>query len=241
MHEVGNDETRRAQSRVAAGDGCCHHAQQSEDAAKGEQPVLADEGDDGRRILHRTDEAVFSHYPSLFYCQVTGLRLVVEEEHGHRGPDECHNTLSNHGSVEDGTALLLALHAAGHQRALRSMETTYGSTGDGDKQTGEDAPGIECLTGKTLPQLRNVRPFHKQHHQQGSGHEKQRESKQRVETSDDFVDRHQRGYQVIDEDNHNPERVLADTLSDEGRLPHVAQNLCRTEHEDGTHHHQQEY
>ena len=62
---------------------------------------------------------------------------IIEEIHRHGGPNESHDALGYHGTVEDGATVALTLHAAGHERTLCGVEAADGSTGDGEEEAWE--------------------------------------------------------------------------------------------------------
>ena len=103
--------------------------------------------------------------------RIARLGTVVEEEHGHRSPDQGDDTLSNHRAVKHRPGHTLALHAACHQRGLSGMEATNGTAGYGDKQTGEQAIAGQQVPTHARPQFGDIGLLHQQHQQQGGCHE----------------------------------------------------------------------
>ena len=176
---------------------------------------------------------------------------VVEEIHRHRGPYQGNDALGNHRTIEDRTAHLLVLHASSHQRTLGGMETTDCTAGDGDEEAWEERtllherlrtqPSrvlVEIGRSQIAPQLRQLRPLHEQSYHQRSRHEEQREGEERIYLADNLVDRQQRGDDVVDEDDDNPEHLAAQERT---RMADAIENDGRTIHEYRTHHHQQQH
>ena len=89
---------------------------------------------------------------SCFHELVARSRVVVEEIHGHRSPDQGDDAFGYHGSIEDGASHALVFNAAGHERTLCGMETTNGSTGYCDEKTGEYSIGKSKRLGTTIAQ-----------------------------------------------------------------------------------------
>ena len=121
------------------------------------------------------------------------------------------------------------------------METTDSTTGNSDEQTGEDALRCERGLSNALPHLRDIRHLHKQHRHQGYSHKQQGECEQGVNLSDNLIDRHHRGNDIIHEDDNNPEC----TVTQYPDAWHTAQaqflqQQSRTVHKHGSYHHQQE-
>ena len=178
---------------------------------------------------------------------------IVEEVGRDSGPDECHNTLGNHGAVEHRPGQTLALQATRHQGALRSMETADGTTGYRDEQARE--PGILLqITSHTqgvltvhdlrarplchvthVPQLGQVRHLHKQSHEQSCSHHQQCNGKQRIDPADDFVDGQQCGNHIVGKNGYNPPDGSVITS------PHILEDERWAIDEHSTHHHQQEH
>ena len=235
LQEIGNDEARAAQGRIAAGNRRRHHAQQREDAAEYAEPFPADQIDDRRRITDGLGTA---------RNQLEGrFGFTIEEIAGYRRPDERHGAFRNHGPVENRTPHLLMLDTTGHQRALRGMKAADRSAGNRDEQARENrvlGQGTARRVFQPFPNLRNIRELDKQDDHQGNRHEDQSKGEHRIYPADDLVDRQQRGNDVIDKDDDDPETVLADGIHHKCRFPDAAQDLGRAEHEHGTYHHQQE-
>ena len=170
-------------------------------------------------------------------CQqlIAGRGVVVEEVHGHGSPDQGNDTFGYHGAIEDGAPLLLVLHAACHQRTLRGMETTDGTTGNGDEQGGENAvlqfQPLGTEVAEMVPQLWQYGHLDKQTHHQCHSHEQHGKGEDGIELADNLVDGQHRGDDIIAEDDENPQG---------GGAPDGMQYLGRTIHKHDAHHDQQE-
>ena len=160
VQELGNNQSGRAQSGVAARDGSSHHAEQGKDAAEESEPVFAHHGHHLR--------GCHSHLGSLPEDFLSGS--AVEEIHRYRCPDECHDTLGDHGAVENGATHLFRLHAAGHERALSGMETTDGTAGNRDEECREY--GCAVHRADAVGQLGQRGPLDEEHGHQRHSHEK---------------------------------------------------------------------
>ena len=236
MDEVGNDESCRTESGVATGNGRCHYSQQGQNTSGNAQPLVTHLINNRGRVANGCGTSC--------YLFITRRRLVVEEIHGHRSPNQSHDTFSNHSTIEDRTAHLLARDAACHQRTLRSVETADGATGNGDEQCGENAGRRQGLYRQAFPNLGQVRHLHKQHHHQRCCHKEQREGKERIYLADNLVDRQHRGNDIVNEDDQRPPHILHLHHALLGchcvGACHIAQNLGGTVDEHHAHHDEQE-
>ena len=115
------------------------------------------------------------------------------------------------------------------------METTDGAAGNGDKQSGEYRRG-ESFTADAVVQLGQCRPLDEQHGHQGHGHKQHGNGEQRVDLSDDLIDRKHRGNDIIHKDDAAP-----DIYPSESFTADLTEDQRRTIYEHRTYHHQQEY
>ena len=229
---LGDDQAGRPKGRVSRRDRSCHHTKHGKDASHDAKPVATDE------VHHHGGRGMEAAGRGIANLLIARLWRIVEEPHRHRGPDQRHEALGDHRTIEDGAALALGGEAAGHQRALRGMESADRATGDGDKHTGEDIVGKGLRIGllghiaESVPHLREHGPLDEQHGHQRHRHEEQREGEERIDLADNLVDRQHRGDDVIDEDQDDPHQFAA---------PDIDQYLCRTIDEDRADHDEQEH
>ena len=178
MKGFGNNQAGTAESCVATGDGGCHYTEDGQNAAEKAQPTGADFLDHvgGSEELYQCLALTVLILAQKFIDGLCVYTLapasVIEEIHGNRSPNQGYHALGNHGSIENGTAMPLAVDAPGHQRALRGMETTNGPTGNGKEKAGEkrilghvgsgaqkSGRDIAIALAKIAPELRKVGHF----------------------------------------------------------------------------------
>ena len=165
-------------------------------------------------------------------------RLAIEEPSRNCCPDKSNHTFSNHGTIEYRTTHLLIAHAARHQRTLCAVKTRDGTTGNRNEESREDIV-LPCLRLRSSahiievsPNLRNRRPMQEQPHHQRACHKQQREGEQRINLTDNLVDRQHRSDDIVTEDDKHPHHRLAAQLM---------QNHSRRIHEHRTHHDEQQH
>ena len=254
-YRLGDDESGTAKCRITTGDWSRNHTQQSQDTTGYAQPAGAYYLHHSRRIkvLNQRLTTIKLSNKLLRHLRAYALTpsAIVEEIHRHRSPDQGNDTLGNHRTIEDGTPHLLVLHTSSHQRTLGSMKTTDSATGNGNKETWEERTLlherlraqprrvlVEIGRSQITPQLRQGRPLHEQSYHQRSRHEKQREGKERIYLANNLIDRQQRGNDVVDEDDDNPEHL---STQERARVTNAIENDGRTIHKHCTHHHQQQH
>jgi len=99
--------------------------------------------------------------------------------------------------------MLFVLHASGHQRRLSSMETTDGTTSNGNEHHREDRICF-ILRTEAVPHFRQVGILHIKHHQDTHRHKEQSNGKERINLTDNLVHRHHCGQYIIQENHDNP-------------------------------------
>ena len=222
----------RAEGATARGDGSRHDTQKGEDAARNSQPRRAD-GRHDRGSVEELDEQI----SFVVAHQAVGTRgellydfgrayvtpsVGKEEVAGDGSPDERHEPLGHHGSVEYGSSLALALHAARHHRGLCGVESAYGSAGDGHEEGREErlleSQAFGAPVAQSVPYLRQHGLFPEQHDADGDDHEQHRERKGRIDLADNLVHGHHRGGHVVEEDEDHPHHLVApDAAENDGR------------------------
>ena len=232
VEEVGNDEARTAECRVAARNRRGHDAQNCQDAARNAEPVLANQRHDGGR---GGVEALVARSVNQ---RVAAFGHIVEEIHCHRGPYQCYEAFGNHCAVEHGAAVPLAVDAPRHERALRGVETAQRTAGNRDEEAGEDLLGETGVGSRAhvvqpVPKFGQLGHLDVEHRHKGYGHEDKGKGKEGIDASDDFVDGQHRGQDVVSEDGKHPDGRL--------RAAHLPQYQRGGEHEDHAHHKQQEH
>ena len=160
----------------------------------------------------------------------------MEEASSGGSPDKGHDAFGNHGSVEYGTSMALARHAACHQRALRGMKTADSPARDTDKHNGKyrqrRSVGMGIL--QSVPYFRQCRMLHVEHNQNAHRHKQQRNGKQRIYLADNLIHRQQGGKYIIDKDHHNPENGVQRFRRQAGK------QSGRTCHKHGSHKYHQD-
>ena len=120
---------------------------------------------------------------------------------------------------------MLILHTTSHQRALCSMETAYGTTGNSNEECREqiilEAIRMSKLTkadNTCFPKLWDIIPSHEEHNHQGCCHEEERECEDWIYLTDNLIHRHHSGYDIVCEDKHYPKHtVVKHACEDVGR------------------------
>ena len=200
MKEVGSDETRTAEGGVAARDGGCHHAKDGQHRAYGAHPACADLLHHNGWIAQRSQLLVGRD--SLRPGQRAG------ELHGSRCPDEGHDALRYHCSVEDGATQTFMGQASGHERALGSVEAADGTARYRDAQHWEDGQSLRVMAHEVgirqlgHPTLLRVNPP-----ADADGHQQQGQSEDGIDAPDEFVDGQQSGKDEVEEDGGQPEAI----------------------------------
>ena len=147
--------------------------------------------------------------------------------------------------VENRSSPPFRFHAPRHKRALRGVETTDGTAGNRDEQTGENGAVrherfaseprrifVQIAGRQVAPQLGNGGLLNQESDEQCKTHKQKREGEKRIDSADAFVDGQHGGDDVIDENRHNPE---------EFRAPDAVENDGRTIDEHHAHHDQQKH
>ena len=115
------------------------------------------------------------------------------------------------------------------------MEATDGTTGNRDEQSREYRRG-ESFTADAVVQLGQRRPLDEQHGHQCHGHEQHGNGEQRVDLSDDLINRKHRGNDIIHKDDAAP-----DIYPSESFTAYLTEDQRRTIYKHRTYHHQEEY
>ena len=96
------------------------------------------------------------------------------------------------------------------------MEAADSATGDGNEQSGEDRRS-ESFATNTFIQFGQLRPLDEEHSHQRHSHKQHGDGKQRIDFTDNLVDRQHRGNDVVDEDDAapdiDPQQVVAAHLA----------------------------
>ena len=160
------------------------------------------------------------------------------DEHAARGPDHADEAFDNHHAVERLAARLFGDFGAGHERALRAVETADDAAGNSDEEHRDN--------GLVARMLREVRgditqvEFVKHVQVRGDayhdaeGGEDEHAAENRVDAPDNLVDGEERTRKVVGEnhaDRHPEERGGHCAARDDGRVD----ELCRRVGEHGAH------
>ena len=101
------------------------------------------------------------------------------------------------------------------------MKTRDGTTGDRDKQGREylilKQVGVCLLSQVTCvrPEFRQRRPIQEEPYHQSTCHKQQREGEQRIDLTDDLVNRQHRGDDIIAKDDRHPHQgITTDGMQD---------------------------
>ena len=126
----------------------------------------------------------------------------MENIGGGSRPDQADHAFGNHRAVEDGAALFLVRHAAGHQRGLCGMEAGNRAAGYRDEHHRENrlggSPGVfgGVHIGHRFPDFRHgaggsEAGLVNEAGHDADGHEQQAEAEDGVDASNQFVYRQQ--------------------------------------------------
>ncbi|CCY05958.1 unknown [Eggerthella sp. CAG:1427] len=231
LEPVGQHQTGAAEGRIARGDGAGNHAQH---------------GQRHTDLTHGLDAHI-----------VNGSRLTVGQNLGQSGiqatgdliqgasgsgPHQRNDTLGNHGAVEHEVTLLLALHAASHQGALRGMEAGDSTAGHGDEHEAPHGGSAGMHGAEVVPQLGNgVLRLDKDTDDHAHRHNDQADTKQGINLADDLVDGQEGGDEVIDQHDNQPEQRGGDDTVGAAVLEQGDDQAGRANSKHRTHHNQQHH
>ena len=191
MHEVGDYQSCRTQSRVARSNCRTNHAKNCNYCNDRCKPSLGNKSDHSRTALASSVDSAFGR----------------EEICSSGCPDESHNTFGNHCTIENRTTLLLVYHTTSHKRRLRSMETRNCTASDGYEHHREYR--ICCRSGvfvfKSIPNFGNCWLIANKCHHYRHSHTKQQNAENRINASDDLVNWQQCGYQIVNQNYSYPD------------------------------------
>ena len=224
MEPVGQDQTGRTESGIAGGDGAGDHAQHGQSDADAAHGLGADVINSGRTAA----------------AQAQQLFAGVQSTAG-SSPDQSDDALRHHGTVEHEVALLLTLHAAGHQGALGGMETGDSAAGHGDEHEAPDGGALGMHVGEVVPDLGDHIALGEDADGHAHSHDDQADAEDGIDLADDLIDGQEGGDEVVDQDQHQPEQLAGE---DAGAVAVGEQQLdqtCRAHGEHGAHHDQQDH
>ena len=190
MEPVGQNKTSGTERGIAGGDGAGDNAEHGERDAHAAHGLGADIVNSGGTAAAESEE----------------LFAGVESAAG-SSPDQSDDTLRDHCAVEDEVALLLALHAASHQGALRGMEAGDRAAGDGDEHEAPDRSALRVEVGKVVPDLGDLIALGEDTQSHAERHNDQADTEQGVNLTDDLVDGQERCDEVVDQDQDQPEQL----------------------------------
>ena len=199
MEGVGDAQTQGTQSRITGGDGQDDNAQQSDDAARIAQDVLADhtDGTGGQR-------------------GVDLLQAQVVNAHGAGSPDHGDEAFQDHHVVEGHAALT---HGTGDDSGLGGVEAGEDAAGHGDEEDGDEVVGVEILTiaegyflagsgihspsvkrntVPVVPQVQQRIAMDKEADKHTQGREQEDGAEDGIDAADDGIDGEHGGDQIID-------------------------------------------
>ena len=193
LEPVGQNQTGGAERGVAGGDGAgddAEHGKGNADAAHGL----------GADVIH-SGGAAAAESKQLF----TG----VESASGSR-PDQGDDAFGDHRAVEDEVALLLALHAACHQGALRSMEAGDRAAGDGDEHEAPNRRALRMEVCEVAPNFGDGVALGEDAERNTERHNDQADAKHGVDLADDLIDGEEGRNEVIDQNQDQPEHLAGE-------------------------------
>ena len=183
MEDIGNDKSCRTECRITRSYRCSNHAQNCEDTTYNAKCGT-------RNLIHNPCRSVSRH-------NGRDTALVVEKCHSDSCPNKGDNRLGNHRAIEDKAALTLVVDTTGHQRRLRSVEARNRTTGNGDKECRHKWQ-ISLVYMEIFECHRRYGVVAKeQYSQQTECHRNKRNTEERVDLSDKFVDRQQSSDKVV--------------------------------------------
>ena len=109
------------------------------------------------------------------------------------GPDQGNDTLADHGTIEHKVALLLTLHAAGHQRRLGGVEAGDRAAGNRDEHEAPDGRARRVHAAEVIPDLGDgIGRVGEDVKDDTDGHDDQADAEHGVDLADDRIDRDKR-------------------------------------------------
>ena len=231
LEPVGQRQTGAAECRIAGGDGAgddAQHSQRHTDLTHRLDTDIVDSG--GLAVGEDRGKAGVQAARDLIQC-ATGS-----------GPHQGDNALGNHGAVEHEVTLLLALHAAGHQGALRRVEAGDSAAGDGDEHKAPDRGAARMHGTEVIPDLGDgVLRLDKDTNGHANGHDDQADTEQGVNLADDLVDGDKGGDEIIRQHNNQPEQRCRDDTGRTGVLEQRYDQARRADSKHGADHDQQHH
>ena len=139
-------------------------------------------------------------------------------------------------------ALLLALHAAGHQGTLGGVEAGDSAAGHGDEHEAPHGSSLGMHGTEVIPDLRNgVLRLDKDAHGHADGHDDQANAEQRIDLADNLVNGNKGGDEIIHQDDNQPEQSGGDNAGGAAVFEQGDDQAGRTHGEHGAHHDQQHH
>ena len=183
----------------------------------------------------------------LAFCQSggqTGVQTTGDlvQRAASSGPDQSNDALTDHGTVEDEVALLLALHAARHQRRLSGVEAGNSAAGDGDEHEAPDRGARRMHAAEMIPQFRDgVSGVGEDTEDNAHSHDDQADAEHGVDLTDDGVNGNESRDEVVDQNDDQPEQGGGEHAAHATVLAQGHDQAGRADCEHGTDHDQQHH
>ena len=156
------------------------------------------------------------------------------------GPDQSDNALAHHCAVEHEVALLLTLHAAGHQGRLSGVEAGDSAACNGDEHEAPDRGARRMHAAKVIPDLRDgVGGVGKDAKDNADGHDDQADAKDGVDLADDRIDGDKGCNKVVHQNDDEPEQQRGEHAGSTALMAQLHDQACGTYREHGANHDEQ--
>ena len=222
VEPVGQHQTGRTEGRIAGGDGAGNDAQHSQRDAHAAHGL-------GANVVHGGGAAA---------AHGQQVSAGVDGAAG-SSPDQSNHALGHHGTVEHEMALLLTLHAASHQGALSGMESGNGAAGHGDEHEAPDGRALGMHIGEVAPDLGDGIALGEDAHGHAHGHDDQADAEHGVDLTDDLVDGHESGNEIVHQDHSQPEQLVGEDAAAAAVGEQQLDQAGGANGEHGAHHDQQ--
>ena len=197
---VRRHQSHAAQSRVARSNRAKNDAENRRDCADQAEPLRANRVHDSRgrlSVLHRVVQSVRA--------------AAIRDRRGR--PNQREKSLGDHAAVKDRTRVALAFEATRQHRRLRCVKSRNCAAGNHDEKHREKRVRVRIRLKISQRIKRHFRDRERSRerfpkHRAGNAqrHQNQRNTENRIESGDDFVDRQQHRENVVDDDRARPNR-----------------------------------
>ena len=229
LEPVGQGQAGGTEGGIAGSDGADDHADHGQCDAHAAHGLGAD-------II---DGLGLTHCQCL--CQ-TGVQAIGDlvQRAACSGPDQGNDTLADHGTIEHKVALLLTLHAAGHQRRLGGVEAGDRAAGNRDEHKAPDGRARRVHAAEVIPDLRDdISRVGEDAKDDTDGHDNQADAEHGVDLADDRIDGDKGRDEVVGQNDDQPEQQRGHHAGCTALAAQLNDQTGRADGKHGAHHDQQ--